>query len=194
MATTFPDLPGLLGRALADTVTSVCGLFGAAAASVALVGTEADPDAAVLRYVASHGAGERRIVGVTVPVTRGIAGWVVTSGSPVAVTDVQRDQRFARDVAEATGYVPTTILAAPVLGDEEPLGVISVLDPTRRERDLDLLGTLGVLVAGTLAQRRAARGELGEATAAVTALGADAEALAAGLLRALAAHHGRRSR
>lgn len=190
MATSTDDLPRPLATALTDAVQAVAGLFGAQAASVAVV----DPDAGTLRYLASHGRGERAIVGVRVPVERGIAGWVVTSGQPIAVADVAQDRRFARDVAESTGYVPQTILAAPVLGDDEPLGVVSVLDPTRRERELDLLGTLGVLLAGTLNQSRAAGGELAGAVAAVSGLGADAEGLAAALLRAVADHGPRRSR
>lgn len=190
MAVAVDDLTRPLAAALTGAVQTVAGLFGAAASSVALV----DPDAGTLRYVASHGEGERRIIGVTVPVTRGVAGWVVTSGSALAVADVQQDTRFARDVAEATGYVPRTILAAPLDGDDEPLGVLSVLDPTRRERDLDLLAALGTLLAGTLTQTPAARSEIGDAVAAVGALGGDGESLAAALLRTLAAHESRRPR
>jgi signal transduction protein with GAF and PtsI domain len=184
VATAANDLPPALAAALTDAVRSTAGLFGAAACSVALV----DPDAGTMRFVASHGEGERRIVGVEVPVSRGIAGWVVTSGTALAVADVQADQRFARDVAESTGYVPSTILAAPLHGDEEPLGVLSVLDPTRRERDLDLLGALGVLLSGTVSQTAGARSELSDAAAAVAALGRDSEALGAALLRTLADH------
>ena len=190
MATAADDLPRPLGTALTDAVVAVGGLFGAQACSVAV----ADLDAGVLRYVASHGRGERAIVGVTVPLQRGIAGWVVTSGQPIAVADVESDRRFARDVAEATGYVPRTILAAPVVGDDEPLGVVSVLDPGRRERELDLLGTLGVLLAGTLNQTRAASGELAGAVAAVSDLGRDAEDLATALLTVVAERGRRRSR
>lgn len=190
MATTAPDLPRPLATALGDAVTSITGLFGAAASSVAL----ADLDAGTLRYVASHGQGERAIVGVSMPVRRGIGGWVVTSGTALAVADVEQDQRFARDVAEATSYVPRTILAAPIHGDEDALGVVTVLDPTRRERDLDLLGSLGVLVAGTLNQNAASLGELGDAAAAVGELGGETASLGAALLRTLAAQASRRPR
>lgn len=190
MTTAADDLPRPLATALGDAVLAVAGVYGAQACSVAVV----EPDTGTLRYVASHGSGERAIVGVRVEVRRGIAGWVATSGQPIAVAEVAADPRFARDVAEATGYVPRTILAAPLLGDEEPLGVLSVLDPSRRERELDLLGTLGVLLAGTLAQTRAADGELAAAVAAVSDLGSETERLGAALLRTLTAHGPRRSR
>ena len=48
------------------------------------------------------------------------------SGQPIAVRDVETDARFARDVAESTHYVPTSILAAPLFDEEgEAAGVLS---------------------------------------------------------------------
>ena len=114
---------------LTPSVAAVRALFGAAACSCALV----DPDGATLTFVAADGAGAAEIVGVSLPVSRGIAGWAVMSGQPIAARDVRADPRFARDVAESTQYVPESIMAAPMFDrDGETLGVVSVLDPTRR--------------------------------------------------------------
>jgi hypothetical protein len=59
---------------------------------------------------------------------------------------VQTDARFARDVAESTQYVPSSILAAPMMSAEgEVVGVTSVLDPSVDEASdwtLHVLGTL----------------------------------------------------
>jgi signal transduction protein with GAF and PtsI domain len=130
-------------RTLSRSVAAIRALFGAAASSVALV----DPDGATLRFVASDGAGADAIVGVQLPVGRGIAGWAVMSGQPIAVRDVASDSRFARDVAEATEYVPTVILAAPMFDEDgEALGVLSVLDPT-----VDAAADWTLAVCGTLA-------------------------------------------
>jgi signal transduction protein with GAF and PtsI domain len=123
-------------------------LFSAAACSCALI----EPDGETLRFVAADGAGAEAIVGVTLPVSRGIAGWAVMSGQSLVVADVRGDARFARDVAEATQYVPETILATPLVDDSgEVAGVVEVLDPQRRGEhsgfDLDVLG----VVAGQLA-------------------------------------------
>jgi hypothetical protein len=47
------------------------------------------------------------------------------------VDEVHSDQRFARDVAERVGYVPDSLLAVPVVDDDDGvLGVVSVLDRT----------------------------------------------------------------
>ncbi len=113
---------------LQAAVSATRTLFGAAACSCAL----ASDDGSELRFVAAAGVGAAEIVGITMPVSRGIAGWVALSGQPIAIGDVTRDERFARDIAEATAYVPTAILAAPLLDDEgETIGVIEVLDPSR---------------------------------------------------------------
>jgi signal transduction protein with GAF and PtsI domain len=135
------------GPALGRCVESTRSLFGAAACSIALV----DQDGSTLRFVASDGAGSDEIVGVSIPVSRGIAGWAAMSGQPIAVRDVASDSRFARDVAESTHYVPTAIYAAPMVAtDGEVLGVVSVLDPSVDETSgwtLDVLGTIAGLMA-----------------------------------------------
>jgi len=61
---------------------------------------------------------------------------------PLAVSDVTADPRFDRSVAEATGYVPRSILAVPLLDDEGAIGVLEVLDKRDEAgfglRDLDM--------------------------------------------------------
>jgi GAF domain-containing protein len=69
--------------------------------------------------------------------SRGIAGWVVQSGQPIAISDVANDPRFSREVAEQTGYVPQTILAVPVETPQRMLGVISLLDRDARRPGAD---------------------------------------------------------
>lgn len=141
--TTAPDVDPSLGSG----VEAVRALFGAAACSIALV----DDDGSTLRFVASDGEGADAIVGVSIPVSRGIAGWAAMSGQPIAVRDVETDSRFARDVAESTHYLPTAIYAAPMLDAEgDVLGVVSVLDPVVDETSdwtLDVLGTIAGLLA-----------------------------------------------
>jgi GAF domain-containing protein len=107
-------------------------LFSAAACSLALV----DQDGERLEFVAAAGAGAEQLVGMRISAGQGIAGWVLASGQPIELSDVARDPRFARDVAERTGYVPRSILAMPVEGSQQTLGVLEVLD----RGDADRLG------------------------------------------------------
>ena len=158
-----PGYDAALGR----SVEAVRGLFAAAACSVALV----DDEGGELTFVASDGAGAEEIVGVSIPVSRGIAGWAAMSGQPIAVKDVQADPRFARDVAESTRYVPSAILAAPLMDrDGDVVGVTSVLDPSVDESSdwtLHVLGTLASHMAMLL--RPAAAGADVDATPAPAA-------------------------
>lgn len=128
-----PGADRLLGS-IAETARR---LFGAQACSLALL-TE---DGTELVYTTAAGAGADSVTGLRLPVTRGLAGWVVQSGQPLAVADVRSDPRFAPDAAQATGYVPQALLAAPVVSDDAVLGVLSVLDrdAARPGADDDLL-------------------------------------------------------
>jgi GAF domain-containing protein len=193
VATSATGLDMGTAAALRLAVTSARALFRAAACSIAVL----DPVDDRLRFVAADGAGEAEIVGRQLSQGVGIAGWVAGSGATLAVADVRRDPRWSAETAAATGYVPAVILAAPLLapdellGAEEPLGVIEVLDPDARERDLELLAVIGSLVGATLAltmraaEPPAADDPLAQAVAAVEALGPAATSLATGLLRAL---------
>ena len=141
---------------LVPSLAAIRSLFGAAACSCALVTDSED----ALTFVAADGQGAAEIVGVDLPIGRGIAGWAVMSGQPIAVRDVQSDARFARDVAEATNFVPTSVLAAPLHDLEgEALGVIEVLDPSIDQASdwtLAVLGSLAVPVAALVALGRPA--------------------------------------
>lgn len=115
---------------LGDQLSSVCDtartILGAAAVSLARV---SDTGGGHLEYVAAHGAGASGIVGALLPAGQGLAGFVVATGQSLAIDRVQDDPRFAREVAESTGYVPTSMLVVPVLtANGSILGVLSVLD------------------------------------------------------------------
>lgn len=125
--------------ALGTLLSSTRALFEAAACSCAL--TSADGES--LTFVAADGAGADEIVGVSIPVTAGIAGWVALSGQPTAIAEAHGDERFAREVAEATSFVPSAIMAVPMVDPRgEIVGVVELLDPRRRELDLGVLAVV----------------------------------------------------
>ncbi len=112
-------------RGLMEAVVhTAAGVFGAAAASIALV----DETTGELVYQSAWGAGAREIVGVRLPPGAGIAGQVVQSGAPEAVPDCRTDPRFAARIAEGTGYVPYTMLIVPLTRAGLPIGALSILD------------------------------------------------------------------
>lgn len=156
-------------RLLQSIVDATVKLFDAEAASIALF--EPDPDRLEFRVAAGEkGAGA---VGLTVPPTQGIAGFVYSTGQAIALSDVASDPRFNRDAAEQTGYVPRSIAAAPLVDEHGTVGVLQVLDkhssPTFSLRDMELLavfaGQATVAIAAARVHRdtsRLLRGVLAE--------------------------------
>jgi GAF domain-containing protein len=135
-------------QALLQSVADVArAIFLAEAASIAVL----DPATRMFRFEAVAGEGAARLVGSTFPFGEGIAGTVAQTGESMVVDDLTRDPRFARDVAEESGYVPRAIMVAPLLGEEDTLGVLSVLDRGRTGRstiqELELLEAFGVQAA-----------------------------------------------
>jgi GAF domain-containing protein len=157
-------------RSLLDSVVLAAqAIFEAAASSIFLL----DTTTGELVFEAVSGQGESFLVGSRFPASQGVAGWVLETCEPVIVDDVAHDPRFARDVAESTRYVPRTLMATPVMCDEEAIGVLEVLDAAPGTRSslvqLELLGLFGqqAAVALRIVQRsRAARALLMRGTSA----------------------------
>ena len=122
-----------------------------------------DPLSHELVFEAVSGEGQGRIIGERLPASTGIAGWVLTSGEAMIVEDVSRDPRFARAVAERTGYVPTMLMSAPLIHGEETMGVLNILDRKRSQfaaaGEMQLLGMFAnhAAIALSVVQRRSAR-------------------------------------
>jgi GAF domain-containing protein len=144
-------------RLLQSIVDATARLFDAEASSIALF--ETDPDRLEFRVAAGEkGAGA---VGLTVPPTQGIAGYVYSTGQALALSDVGNDPRFNRDAAEQTGYIPRSIAAAPLFDEHGTLGVLQVLDkrgsPTFSLADMELLAVFASQATVALAAARVQR-------------------------------------
>ena len=112
-----------------------------AAASVAVV----DEAAGELVYLAAVGPGAGALIGTRLPLSRGVSGFVASSGVGLVISDVGADPRFAADVARSTGYVPSTLLAVPIRSRTTAIGVLAVLGAERH--DLDAAATIAASVA-----------------------------------------------
>ena len=184
---------GVLGSeeahlSLLQSVTDVArAIFAARASSIFLLDEETDE----LVFEAVSGEGSDRLIGTRFPSSTGIAGWVLVTRQPLVLEDVGSDPRFARDVAEQTGYVPKGLMAVPLLHGERALGVLEVLDRPQRTRftlaESELLGLFANQAAIALDLLQAGR----RARAALEA-GTGQEAVVARLAAALADLDGER--
>lgn len=138
-------------------------IFRARGSSISLYDEETDE----LVFAAVASEEEQSLVGMRIPSSTGIAGWVLSSRTPLVIDDLKSDPRFARDVAEKTGYVPQGLMAVPLLNDERVLGVLQVLDRPQNSRfsleEMELLGLFAnqaAIALDLLASARRARAAL----------------------------------
>ncbi|HEX5147626.1 MAG TPA: GAF domain-containing protein [Candidatus Limnocylindrales bacterium] len=108
-------------RAIADAAAVA---LHVTAASIALH----DVSAGTLVFRAAAGPEGEGVIGVAIAAHEGIAGYVFSTGQPLAIADVAEDPRFERGTAERTGYVPRSLLAVPLVDDEGIVGVMEWLD------------------------------------------------------------------
>jgi GAF domain-containing protein len=141
-------------QALVEMTRSV---FAAKACSI----MSRDLDTRELVFEAVAGEGARTLLGQRMPDNTGVAGWALASEEALAIADVTKDPRWAREVAESTGYVPTNLSVYPLLHGERTLGVLSVLDQGISEKvglaDMNVLARIANHAAAVLALVEAAR-------------------------------------
>ena len=174
-------------RELLQSIVGVArAIFGARASSIFLLDEATDE----LVFEAVAGEGSETLVGQRFPSSKGIAGWVLVSRQPIVIDDVTQDPRFARDVAEETGYVPKGLMAVPLLHAERALGVLQVLDRRGSSRftleQMDLLSlfanqaAIGLDLLLRARRARAALEQAGEGAGLVASLASALEALPEG--------------
>ena len=151
------------GELLRSIVEVARAIFHARGSSIFLFDEETDE----LVFAAVANPDEQSLLGMRIPSSTGIAGWVLSSRTPIVIEDLAKDPRFARDVAERTGYVPQGLMAVPLLHEERALGVLQVLDRPSNSRfslqEMELLGlfaTQAAVALDLLASARKARGAL----------------------------------
>lgn len=108
---------------LESVVRTMAGVFDAAATSLALV----RPGGGLL-YYAAWGAGAEAIVGRELERGRGIAGRAIAQRRPQLVADVRSDPDWVAGFAQQTGYIPNTMMVVPLIRDEGPVAVLTLLD------------------------------------------------------------------
>lgn len=162
-ASGYAVLPSTDQELLESVVEAAARILNAKAASIALV----DEAAGELEFKVSFDqTGGHSVIGMRFPISQGIAGHVAMTGQPMAISNVQEDRRFNQEFAKSTGYVPSAILATPLLLREKVIGVMEVLDkntaPSFNLKDIELLAILANQAAIAIYQAQLHK-ELGEA-------------------------------
>lgn len=81
-----------------------------------------------LRFMVAIGEVADKLLDVRIPPGKGIAGFVFSSGQPMAVADVAQEETFYAEIDRATGYSTQTILATPLRVGSEMVGVLEFVN------------------------------------------------------------------
>ncbi len=81
-----------------------------------------------LRFLAAIGKVAEKLIDMKVPAGKGIAGFVLSSGQPMAVSDVEETESFYAEVDKTTGYSTQMILATPLRHKDEIIGVLEYIN------------------------------------------------------------------
>lgn len=106
-----------------------------AEAATVLIG---DADTGDLHVQAAVGGEAEAMRGMKLTLGQGIAGWVAKNNKGQVVNDVDEDQRYITDLAEQTGYYPTSVLCVPIRwddGNEPGIGALEFLNKSAGRSD-----------------------------------------------------------
>jgi signal transduction protein with GAF and PtsI domain len=113
-----------LTRSMEDILKATAADIGSTEASVLI----RDGDQGDLRFLCAIGQVAEQLINMTVPAGKGIAGFVLSSGQPIAVSNVEQDAAFYKEVDKATGYSTEMILATPLRHEGEVIGVLEYIN------------------------------------------------------------------
>lgn len=115
---------------------------------------------------------------IRVPLGQGIAGLVAVTGQPLAVEDAQSDPRHAAEIAQRTGYRPSSLLCVPLPYHDTVIGVLELLDKEGaagfNANDMHALSLFASQAAVAIEQSRAQRSLAGLLRELLASLGVNA--------------------
>jgi two-component sensor histidine kinase len=113
-----------------------------------------DPDGRTLRLQASTGLAKRAVGRSTLSVGEGMTGYAVAHNRPIFAADARGNAHFKWvEEAEERGF--TSLLAVPLVIDQEPIGALNVQTITQYHfapAEVELVSMIGDLAASSLAR------------------------------------------
>ena len=124
------------------------------ASSIMLV----DQKTGKLRFAASTNIKRSELEDLPVPMENSIAGWILTSGKAMIISDVQRFPRFYEGVDQHTRFHTRSLLGVPLEVKGRKIGVLEVLNKRNNtpfsEDDIEILTILGAQAAVSIENAR----------------------------------------
>jgi NtrC-family two-component system sensor histidine kinase KinB len=139
------DIQQVLDSILEQTTSAL----NVEAVSLALV----DKEKKNIVFQAATGEQSKNILGLSIGIGQGIAGWVAQKGESVIVPDAQNDERFYASVDQNTGYKTKAIACAPIRSNGNLIGVLEAINPldgSFDEADLTVIEGIGNLAGAAI--------------------------------------------
>jgi Nif-specific regulatory protein len=122
------DIANLLTAPLTDSINSLLTISASEVSSDEASVLVSDGPGGDLRFLTAIGSVADQLIDMTIPAGKGIAGFVFSSGQPMAVADVGGEETFYAEVDRKTGYSTQTLLATPLRYDGEVIGVLEYVN------------------------------------------------------------------
>ncbi len=99
-----------------------------------------------LTFEMASGPISEKLKELTIPLGKGVAGWVAETGKPVLVNDPETDKRFFKHVDRANEFNTRNLLCAPLVSRGRIIGVIEMINRLEAdaftEHDLEVVQIL----------------------------------------------------
>jgi two-component system NtrC family sensor kinase len=142
-----------LDRVLKLVAQEMRALLKAEGVSVLLL----DPQGEQFEFVAVAGTGSDALPGVRMPVEEGVAGEALRARAPQVTVTAQESPHFYGAIDELTGMRTRSLIAVPLLSQEDPIGVLEAVNWEDRffdEHELHLLTTMASTVSVAIENAR----------------------------------------
>lgn len=144
------DLPYLLQK----IIVAAMKLTESEAASIMLI----DPTTGELRFEATTSMDVSEMERIVVPTVGSFAGWIVSNAESDIIHDVTKDPRFYGQVDRETTFQTRSIMGAPLISQDKPIGVLQSLNKTGGKlfggEDLEMLEALAAHAAVAITNAR----------------------------------------
>lgn len=122
------DIANILTEPLTQSLTKMLEISAAELNSDEASVLIRDGDDGDLRFLSAIGKVAGQLINIRIPAGKGIAGFVLSSGQPMAVSDVGEETSFYSEVDKTTGYSTQMILATPLNHNGEMIGVLEYIN------------------------------------------------------------------
>lgn len=122
------DVAAVLTEPLTNSIEDLLRMSSADVRSAEASVLIRDGDAGDLKFLTAIGTVAEQLLSMKIPAGKGIAGFVFSSGQPMAVSDVGEENSFYAEVDKQTGFSTQSILATPLRHEGEIIGVLEYIN------------------------------------------------------------------